>query len=93
MYTIGKVDIGSVRTDANGSCNIYWDASTVAYVHTHGQYVVDANNQFSQQDKDTARLAPFGSMMFAYVGVPSGVVRKYDPWSCSDVIIFNNAPR
>lgn len=93
MYTIGKLDIGPVRTDANGSSTIYWDESTVAFVHTHGQYVVPENNEFSEQDRETAHKAPYGVMMFAYVGVPSGVVRRYSPWDGSDVIIFSNAPR
>ena len=39
LYTIGQLDIGPVRTDANGSSTVTWDASTVAYVHTHGQYL------------------------------------------------------
>ena len=82
-----------MRIDANGSGEIFWDASTVAYVHTHGQYVVPENNQFSKQDMNTARNGPYGNMIFGYVGTPSGVVRKFDPWNNSDVIIFSNAPR
>ena len=93
MYTIGKLDIGDVRVDATGKSQIYWDESTVAFVHTHGQYVVPQNNQFSDQDKETARQAPFGVMMYGYLGTPSGVVRKYDPWNGTDVVIFSNAPR
>ena len=88
MYMIGKLDIGDVRIDATGSGKIYWDESTVAYVHTHGQYVVPENNQFSETDKSTARNGPFGNMIFGYVGTPSGVVRKFDPWYESDVKIF-----
>ena len=93
MYTIGKLDIGPVRTGADGRSSVTWDESTVAYVHTHGQYVVPENNQFSNVDKDFKYRYSIDSMLFAYVGTPSGVVRKYDFGTGSDVIIFNNAPR
>ena len=88
VYTYPDPAIGPVRTGRWGVVYIIWDKNTVAYVHTHGQYVADSNNNFSKTDKSIAHE----DKVFAYVGTPSGVVRKYNPWDKSDVIIFRNAP-
>jgi len=54
-----------------------WNHNVVAWVHTHGHYVVPTNNLFSQADLNISD----GWWVFAYVGTPAGTVRKYNPWN------------
>lgn len=61
-------------------------------MHTHGHYVVDKNDQFSQADINIAHSDPYENSVYAYVGIPKGEVLKYDPWSSATVSIFDNAP-
>lgn len=94
MYTYpDEPFIGPVRTDANGSCAITWDQSAVAIVHTHGQFVVDENNDFSPGDKAFQSTYSAYNLSHIYVGTPAGQVRKYNFASGTNVSIFENAPR
>lgn len=63
----------------------------VALLHTHGNYVEKyraGNDNFSDTDKWAAKI--FGVPY--YVATPVGTLRKYDPRTDTDVLLFSDLP-
>ena len=85
-YTLNYRKIGPERVDSTGYVDLDFEENTVAYVHTHGQYVVDANNYFSvycepgeASDISLTYDNSQGRNIIAYVGVPNGNILVFDP--------------
>ncbi|SFD18771.1 dockerin type I domain-containing protein [Ruminococcus albus] len=87
--------------------NMYVYDDSVAYVHTHGHFVRWENEYFSldaSDGKSDITIAEgnnrCGKYLIAYVGTPSGTIRKYNPYSdphpsnmrSAGKVIFKNAP-
>lgn len=61
----------------------------VGLLHSHAAYDSKyRNDAFSQTDLRTAKF--FG--LPSYISTPLGIVRKYDPTSGQDIVIYENAP-
>lgn len=95
MYELGDTGIDEKRVDEYGNptgdgegAKLQFELNSVAYVHTHSLYVKSYNDEFSDTDKNIAK----DCSVFAYVGIPSGEVWRYNPWNGEDISIYNKAP-
>ena len=97
------VQRGEDQPDGIGP-TMYFSENTVAYVHTHGHYVCEANNYFSIYDYSGDNITDISTAYemncIAYLGAPNGDIRVFDPnydvWtgvqSTTGRVIYQNAP-
>lgn len=78
QYVFRHICWGAVRTGTTGDCGDHWCfwGDTVAYVHTHGKNMVNANKYFSMEDMNLVNKndSPY---QYAYLGNASGEIYKY----------------
>ena len=64
------------------------EQDALAGLHTHGEYIDDDGNRFSDYDKDLSKQMQKPS----YVALPNGEMQKFDPLTDETTVLANDLP-